>query len=67
MRIVVTGGHKFLTFSKAVWRFRELNDQSHTIAHHKNLQMDSQTGTKRVLTFSLFMYKNTYNYNNINM
>ena len=26
--------------------------------YHKDLQMDSQTGTKRVLTFSLFMYKN---------
>ena len=30
------------------------------IAHHKDLQMDSQTGTRRVLTFSLFMYKNKY-------
>ena len=28
---------------------------------NKDLQMDSQTGTKRVLTFSLFIYKNKYN------
>ena len=37
-----------------------MHEQSHTIAYHKDLQMDSQTGTRRVLTFSLFMYKNKY-------
>ena len=30
--------------------YNYVDEQSHTITHHKELQMDSQTGTKRVLT-----------------
>ena len=31
-------------------RTHAAHEKSHTIAHHKDLQMDSQTGTRRVLT-----------------
>ena len=43
-----------------VFSAKIFHEQSRTIAHHKDLQMDSQIRTKRVLTFSLFMYKNKY-------